>query len=163
MTVEMRCTGDYRFQKRQVLRDTIDEPHFYCPLAPLWRACRIGTPTVYARMARLASLQLAWSEALQLAVQQATALSEPKGRPSQGVSSLLADSLTCYELAQVCKLTLPPSELLVAQEALDRRHDAFLEEFDNFESKVVCDKPSPFVHPKLYGRSNDKRTRPCSW
>lgn len=116
---------------------------------------------VNVRMTRLASLRLAWSEALQLAVQQATALSEPKGRPSQGVSSLLADSLTCYELAQVCKLTLPPSELLVAQEALDRRHDAFLEEFDNFESKVSCDEPSPFVHPRLFGRSNDKRTRPC--
>ena len=38
-----------------------------------------------------------------------------------------------------------------------------LEEFDNFESKVGCDELSPFVHPKLYGRSNGKRTRPCSW
>ena len=54
-------------------------------------------------------------------------------------------------------------ELIVLEEALDLRQEAFVDSFQPWTSKVGCAEPNPFVHPRLINRSSLKRKLPAGW
>ena len=75
----------------------------------------------------------------------------------------LAAALSSWELSRLCEEPRPAHELIVLEEALDLRQEAFVDSFQPWTSKVSCAEPNPFVHPRLINRSSLKRKLPAGW